>query len=313
MRVLITGGAGFIGHKLVLYLIKRGYDIAVVDSMERASRYALARLEESRVPIIKADVRSFTSYDGFDVVVHAAAYVSVEESVRDPLKYFENNVLGTARVGYECAKRGLKLVYLSSAAVYGDPVKLPVSEEHPARPQSPYGLSKLQGEEVLRNFATVYGLKYVILRLFNVYGPGQNPSYAGVITSFLKRALGGEPLIIYGDGEQTRDFIYVDDVARVIEFLIEEDVFDNEVYNVGSGEPVTIKDLAKIIVKLVGKELPIIHASPRPGDIRNSVADVSKLRKFFKVLPTPLEDGLKKTLSELSLPESRSPDPVPAR
>ncbi len=306
MKVLVTGGAGFVGHNLVLYLIKRGYDVAVVDSIERSSRYALARLEESGVPIIKADVRSFTNYDGFDVVVHAAAYVSVEESVRDPLKYFENNVLGTARVGYECAKRGLKLAYLSSAAVYGDPVKLPISEEHPARPQSPYGLSKLQGEEVLRNFTTVYGLKHVILRLFNVYGPGQNPSYAGVITSFLKRALNGEPLIIYGDGEQTRDFIYVEDVARVIEFLIEKDVFDNEVYNVGSGEPVTIKDLAKIIIKLVGKELPIIHASPRAGDIKHSVADVSKLRKFVKVLPTPLEDGLKKTLSELSLPGSRS-------
>jgi len=301
VRVLITGGAGFIGHNLVLYLIKRGYDVVVVDSMERSSSYALARLEGLRVPIIKADVRFFTDYDGFDVVIHTAAYVSVEESVRDPLKYFENNVLGTARVGYECAKRGLKLIYLSSAAVYGDPVKLPISEEHPTRPRSPYGLSKLQGEEILRNFTVVYGLKHVILRLFNVYGPGQNPSYAGVITSFLKRALDGEPLIIYGDGEQTRDFIYVDDVARVIEFLIEEDIFDNEVYNVGSGEPVTIKDLAKTIIKLVGKELPIIHVSPRPGDIKHSAAEVSKLRKFIKVLPTPLKDGLKKTLSELSL------------
>jgi UDP-glucose 4-epimerase len=305
VRVLITGGAGFIGHNLVLYLVKRGYDVVVVDSMERSSSYALAKLEGFRVPIIKADVRFFTGYDGFDVVVHTAAYVSVEESVRDPLKYFENNVLGTARVGYECAKRGLKLVYLSSAAVYGDPLELPISEEHPTRPQSPYGLSKLQGEEILRNFTVVYGLKHTILRLFNVYGPGQNPSYAGVITSFLEKALGGEPLIIYGDGEQTRDFIYVDDVARVVEFFIAEDVFDNEVYNVGSGKPVTIKELAKIIIKLVGRELPIIHAPPRPGDIRHSVANVSKLRKLVKVLPTPLEDGLKKTLGELP-PELRS-------
>jgi len=299
VKVLITGGAGFIGHNLALHLIRRGYDVVVVDSMERTSDYALRRLKEFGVPVVEGDVRRFSSYSNFDVVVHAAAYVSVEESVREPIKYLENNVLGTAKVGYECGKRGIKLVYLSSAAVYGEPQKLPIGEDHPTRPKSPYGLSKLQGEEILRNFAIVYSLKYVTLRLFNVYGPGQNSSYAGVITSFIQRALNSEPLIIYGDGEQTRDFVYVGDVAEVIEFLIKEEVFDNETYNVGSGQPITIKELAKTVMKLVNKDLPLIHEPPRPGDIRHSVADISKIMKLARIKPTPIEEGLKKTLSEL--------------
>lgn len=301
MKVLITGGAGFIGHNLALHLVKKGYDVVVVDSMERSSDYASRRLEEFRVPVIRADVKEFSGYENFDVVVHAAAYVSVEESVKEPIKYIENNVLGTARVGYECVKRGSKLVYLSSAAVYGEPLKLPISEDHPTRPQSPYGLSKLHGEEVLRNFTLVYGLKHVTLRLFNVYGPGQNPSYAGVIASFLSRALRDEPLIIYGDGEQTRDFVYVGDVAEVIEFFIKENIFDNETYNVGSGKPVTIRELANTVMKIVGKELPVIHEPPRPGDIRHSVADVSKITRLTKIKLTPIEEGLSKTLRELGL------------
>ncbi len=309
MRVLITGGAGFIGHNLALHLVRKGYDVVVVDSLERSSSFALRRLEESGIPIIKADVRGFGDYGGFDAVVHAAAYVSVEESIREPLKYIENNVLGTARVGYECARRGIGLVYLSSAAVYGEPLRLPIGEDHPVRPQTPYGLSKLQGEEVLRSYALVYGLRHVTLRLFNVYGPGQNPSYAGVITSFLERALRGEPLVIYGDGEQTRDFVYVEDVANVVEFFIREDVFDNETYNVGSGVPTTIKELARAVIRLVGRELPVVHEPPRPGDVRHSVADVSKIKKLTRIDPTPIEEGLKKVLSELKagFPNNTSP------
>lgn len=301
MKILITGGAGFIGHNVALYLIKEGYDVVVLDSMERSSNYALRRLEDYGVPVIKTNVRWFSNYGGFDVVIHGAAYVSVEESVREPLKYFENNVLGTAKVAYECVKSNSKLIYLSSAAVYGEPTKLPVSEEHPTNPQSPYGLSKLQGEEILRNFTKIYGLKHVVLRLFNVYGPGQNPQYAGVITSFLNRALKNEPLIIYGDGEQTRDFIYVDDVARVIEFFIKENIFDNETYNVGSGNPVSIKELAKTIIKITSKESLITHEPPRPGDVKHSVADVSKITRLTKIKPTTLEEGLKKTLAELRI------------
>ncbi|MEM2078849.1 MAG: SDR family NAD(P)-dependent oxidoreductase [Thermosphaera sp.] len=307
MRVLITGGAGFIGHNVARYLAKRGYDVVVVDTMERSSAFALRRLEELGVPIVRADVREYGGYGGVDVVVHAAAYVSVEESVREPIKYFENNVLGTARVGYECGKRGIRLVYLSSAAVYGEPLKLPIGEDHPVRPLSPYGLSKLQGEEVLKVFASIYGLKYVTLRLFNVYGPGQSSSYAGVVTVFLEKASRGEPLVIYGEGTQTRDFVCVEDVAKVIEHIVREEVFDNEVYNIGSGKPTTIEELARTIMKLLGRELPIVRMPPRPGDITHSVADISKIVRLTQLKPTPLEEGLKKTISELKTYGTQNP------
>ncbi|MEM0105408.1 MAG: NAD-dependent epimerase/dehydratase family protein [Zestosphaera sp.] len=299
MKVLITGGAGFIGHNVALHLEGRGYDVSIVDSMERSSKHALRRLEGFNVRVVRADVRTFSNYGHFDAVVHAAAYVSVEESLREPLKYIENNSLGTARVGYECARGGLKLIYLSSAAVYGEPLKLPVDEEHPTSPLSPYGLSKLYGEEILRNFARTYGLKHVTLRLFNVYGPGQNPAYAGVITNFMERALKGEPLIIHGDGEQTRDFIYVGDVAKIIECLIERDLFDNQTYNIGSGRPTTINQLATTIRNLINKGLAITYAPARPGDIRHSVANVGRVRKLINIQTISLEEGLKKTLDQV--------------
>ena len=224
------------------------------------------------------------------------AYVSVHESLEKPIEYLDNNVLGTARVAYNCAKHGVKLIYLSSAAVYGNPVKLPIPEDHPVNPVSPYGLSKWLGELVVGHFGSVYGLRYVVLRLFNVYGPGQNPSYAGVVAGFLERALRGEPLVIYGDGEQTRDFIYVDDVSEAILKIIEDNAFDNEVYNVGTGKPVTVKTLAETVKRIVGRDPGIVFKDPRPGDIKHSYADNTKLLKRFKTSFTPLETGLRKTL-----------------
>ena len=145
MRVLITGGAGFIGHNLTLYLAERGFDVTVLDSLERSTGFALERLRGRGIPVLEADVRSFNGYKNFDVVVHAAAYVSVPESLERPLDYLDNNALGTARVAYSCARQGVRLVYLSSAAVYGNPVKLPAQENHPVNPVSPYGLSKWLG------------------------------------------------------------------------------------------------------------------------------------------------------------------------
>uniref|UniRef100_A0A7C2BKC3 NAD-dependent epimerase/dehydratase family protein n=1 Tax=Thermosphaera aggregans TaxID=54254 RepID=A0A7C2BKC3_9CREN len=217
MKVLVTGGAGFIGHHIALHLDREGFEVSVLDSLQRANPLAITRLRESGIPLIVGDVRTFQEYGGFDIVVHAAALVNVEESIRNPLEYYDVNIMGTARVGYECSKNKIRLIYLSSAAVYGEPVKTPVSERDPVNPLSPYGLSKLVGEQILGNYSRIYGLKHVSLRLFNVYGPGQNPSYAGVISRFLTNAIEGKSLEIYGDGFQTRDFIHVEDVARVVE------------------------------------------------------------------------------------------------
>lgn len=298
MKVLVTGGAGFIGHHISLHLAHRGFEVTVLDTLERANPVGLKKLREAGVSVITGDVRYFENYGSYDAVVHAAAYVSVEESMMKPVEYIDVNAIGTARVGAECSKRGIGVIYLSSAAVYGDPVKLPVGEDHPKNPLSPYGLSKLMGEHVLAHFAKVYGLRYISLRLFNVYGPGQNPSYAGVITRFIENALVERPLVIYGDGQQTRDFIYVGDVSRLIAELLGRELFINDSVNIGTGKATRIIDLAKQIVSLTGSRSEIIFNEPRRGDIRHSVADISKLRSLLNPDFTPLEEGLRKLLSE---------------
>lgn len=299
MRILITGGAGFIGHNIALYLKNRGFEVVVIDSFEHSSPYALRRLNTYEIPVINSDARIFNSYEGFDIVIHAAAYISVEESIKDPVKYFENNVVSTARVGFECAKRRSKLIYLSSAAVYGEPIEIPIREDHPLNPKSPYGLSKLMSEQVLKQYADLYELKHIVLRLFNVYGPGQNPAYAGVINSFINRLKENKPPIIYGDGTQTRDFIYVIDVARVVEVLIERDLFNGEVYNVGSGEETSINELAEKLMNILNKRIKPIHVAERLGDIKRSSADILKLKKAIGFTPTSLEKGLREMLGAL--------------
>jgi len=257
MEILITGGAGFIGHNLAIYLKNNGFSVKVLDSFERSTDFAVRRLREADIPMVKASIVDTEEMRVFlkeaDVVIHAAAYVDVAESMEKPLIYLENNTLGTASVAKASLEAGVDLlIYLSSAAVYGNPIKLPIDENHPTRPISPYGLSKLMGEEVVRFFST-YGLKQVVLRLFNVYGPGQNAAYAGVVTRFLERARSGLLPIVYGDGGQTRDFIYVDDVAEAVKLVLKTGCVD-EIFNIGSGKPVKIRDLAASIMRLFGLE-----------------------------------------------------------
>ncbi len=301
VRVLVTGGAGFIGHNLALYLADRGYDVVVYDSLERASNLGVIKVKEKGIPVIVGDVRDEgklkSSLRDVDVVVHAAAYVDVEESFRKPLMYFNNNVLGTFSTVKCSVESNVEfVVYLSSAAVYGEPKYLPIDEKHPLEPISPYGLSKLMGEYVLNFYSRVYGLKYAILRIFNVYGPGQTGSYAGVVSKFIKRVKKGLSPIIYGDGFQTRDFIYVDDVSEAIRLVIEKRVCD--VFNVASGKEISINRLAEIILKISRLEIKPIYEAVRPGDIRRSVADISKIVKVLGFKPKiSLESGLKKLLN----------------
>jgi len=300
VKVLITGGAGFIGHNLALYLADRGFDVVVYDSLERASSLGVSRLREKGVPIIVGDVRDEvklkSSLRGVDVVVHAAAYVDVEESVRKPLMYFDNNVLGTVSTAKCSLDSNVDfLVYLSSAAVYGNPKYLPIDENHPTEPISPYGLSKLMSEYVLRFYGRVYGLRYAILRIFNVYGPGQTSSYAGVVSKFIERIKEGLPPIIYGDGSQTRDFIYVDDVSEAIKLAIEKKVCD--VFNIASGREISINELAEIILRISGLKVKPIYEDKRPGDIERSVADISKAVRILGFKPkVSLEQGLEMLL-----------------
>jgi UDP-glucose 4-epimerase len=284
VRVVITGGAGFIGSHVAAHLAGRGFRVVAVDSLERAS--AVKRLEEAGVPLVVGDLRH-VDLPPADAVVHAAAYISVEESWERPYEYMWNNAAATARVAKQCAGRGARLVYISSAAVYGEPQRLPIDEGHPTRPLSPYGLSKLAGEQVAQMLAP----GAAVLRLFNVYGPGQTGPYAGVITKFVERARRGLPPVIYGDGTQTRDFIHVSDVARFVEAVLDRGAAG--VYNVGTGRAVSIRELALFVMRLAGLGGEPAYAPPRPGDIRHSAADITKARSLGWEPRVMVEEGLR--------------------
>jgi len=284
MRIVVTGGAGFIGSHIAAYLRERGFETVAVDSLERAS--GVERLERAGVPLIKGDVR-FTDLPLADAVVHAAAYISVDESWERPYEYMWNNAAATARVAKRCANMGAHLIYISSAAVYGEPQRIPISEDHPTRPLSPYGLSKLAGEQI----AQMLTPRVAVLRLFNVYGPGQTGPYAGVVTRFLERAREGLPPVIFGDGGQTRDFVHVSDVVKFTEIVVERGA--TGVFNVGTGRAVSIRELAYMVMKIAGLDGKPVYAPPRPGDVRHSVADITRARGLGWEPRVRIEDGIK--------------------
>ena len=304
MKILVTGCCGFIGSHLVVHLVNRGYTVYCIDDLSRASRESIRIVKEYGITYNVIDVTDSDAIAEFvkrfrpDVLVHLAALIDVEESIRKPSLYTYVNVYGTSVVVEKALEYSVKrIVYISSAAVYGEPRRLPVSEEHPTEPANPYGATKLAGEHLVKVMCRLARKHYVVLRLFNVYGPRQNPSYAGVVVKTLERIVAGKPPIIYGDGMQTRDMVYVGDVVESIEKAIETQ-YVNEVYNIGSGKPVRIRDLVNLILELTGKkELKPVHVPPRPGDIRHSYADISKAKKMLGFKPkTSLRGGLAKTI-----------------
>lgn len=305
MRVLVTGAAGFIGSRLCQRLLDFGIEVHGLDDLSRGSLEKIRMLKNRGMLFHKADIRDGAAVLDVlsdvrpDAVIHLAALISVEESMRFPELYMEVNAEGTKKLVDAANKAGVsRLVHASSAAVYGEPIKLPVAEDHPTRPLSPYGLSKLMSEEyVVSGF--MGREKSLIFRIFNVYGPGQRPEYAGVITKFMERLSEGRPPIIFGDGNQTRDFIHVDDVVEAFIRALEIPLERATIVNLGSGRPVKIIELARIMTKLYGMEAEPIHAPPRPGDIRDSYADISLARKVLGWSPRiSLEDGLRKLIKE---------------
>jgi len=305
LKVLITGGAGFIGHHLAIYLKNLGYDVTCVDNLLRSSKEAINALRDEGINLLVADVTDYHSLSNAlkdsrpDVIVHAAALISVTESFIIPDEYIKCNAIGTlnaARLGCELGID--RFIYISSAAVYGNPIKLPIAEDHPLNPISPYGLSKLMGEEVVKLYSRICGVKYVILRLFNVYGLRQPLNeYSGVVRKFVERVSMGLSPIIYGDGSQSRDFIHVTDVCRAVELSLSTKAF-NDVYNVGSGRPISINELAELIISASGLNLKPIYEAPRAGDIKHSYADISKIcnRLGFKPSVT-IEEGIKELIT----------------
>jgi UDP-glucose 4-epimerase len=304
LRILVTGGAGFIGSHLTEGLIHRNLEIICLDNFSYGVHKNLETIiDDSNLEVVEGDIRDRTLLSkickDIEAVIHLAAVVSVEKSFERPWETNEINVTGTIDLLDVCVKnRVRRFIYISSAAVYGLPLRLPVDENHPTNPISPYGASKLAAEQYVRAFSKAYGLETAILRIFNAYGSRQRISqYSGVISIFIEQALKGEQLTIYGDGTQTRDLIYVEDVVDAIMKSIEHEKVTDAVINIASGKPTKIKDLAKTVINLVGKGLEIKYLPDKKGDIKHSYARTEKALELidFKA-KTSLEEGLKKIL-----------------
>jgi UDP-glucose 4-epimerase len=286
-KVLVTGGAGFIGSHVVDRLVNDGYEVRVIDNLSTGNLDNIQNhLNSGRVEFVKGDIREASTVkvtlEGVDAVIHLAALVSVPLSIQNPTLTFDINLLGTLNLLRSSIEKSIdRFVFVSSCAVCGDPKSLPVNEETPTDPISPYAESKLIGERYCLGFSEKQLLESVVLRFFNVYGPRQTMNdYSGVITRFLECCDRKLPLTIYGDGSQTRDFVNVTDVAAAVVASMESKV-TGEVFNIGSGRPTTINELAKSIIELTGSKNGVRFEKARAGDIKDSYADVSKAKKLL--------------------------------
>lgn len=299
-RVLVTGGAGFIGSHLVDRLVAEGYGVRVLDDLSAGRLENIAGyLRAGGVDFVKGDVRDSVvvakCLDGVDVVVHLAALTSVTFSVEHPDLTFDVNAFGTLNLIKACAEQAVgKFVFVSSCAVYGDPQVLPVDEGCKTNPISPYAESKLLGERYCLDFHAKHVLRSVVLRFFNVYGPRQPLNdYSGVITRFIDRVRQKLPLVVYGDGLQSRDFVNVQDVVEGVLASMRTVDAQGQVFNVGSGVATSINELAETVLELAGVELEIRHETPRVGDILHSYANISKAKKVLGYKPqVSLREGL---------------------
>ena len=310
MNILITGGAGFIGSNLIRYMLKNTSfidKIIILDNLHSSNViYIKDLLKYRKIKFIKGDIRDKSvlseCLNDVDVVVHLAALIDVEESFRDPFIYEDVNSRGTLSLLYSSVKnRVSKFIYASSAAVYGDIEKIPVREDECCHPISPYAVTKLLGEYYCNVYSREYGIECTVLRFFNVYGPGMAMSaYRGVIYNFLINALRGLPLTIFGSGDQMRDFIYVDDVAKSIILSMQNRIGGFQVYNVGTGIGISISSLAQMVSRIMREDIKIKYMSPRKGDIKKSVADISRISAEVGFFPSiKLSEGLIKTLEYL--------------
>ena len=300
MKVLITGGAGFIGKHLTKFLLDRGCHITIFDNFSNSEKEDVSFLVDMDVKIIEGDITDLQSIvdavKDHDVVVHLAAKISVPESVKNPDETFHVNVDGTKNLLIACKKNHIKkLIAASSAAVYGKGSEhLKLTENSPMNPISPYGESKVRMEEEIRKFILEYKIDSVILRFFNIFGDWQSPEYAGVITKFIKKIKDKESLEIFGDGKQTRDFISVNDVTNSIYCAINDGSVGT--YNIASGKAVTINELATLMISLSGKDLSIKYLDSKEGDVRYSQADIILSEKEINFSPKSGLAEIKKLL-----------------
>jgi UDP-glucose 4-epimerase len=305
MKVLVTGGAGFIGSNLVRALLERGDDVRVLDNFSTGQRTNLDGLE---VEIVEGELRSYervhNAVRGTEVVFHLGALGSVPRSVQDPLTSGAVNVEGTLNVMLAARDEGIRrVVFASSSSIYGNQPELPLRESMPPDPISPYGVAKLAAERYCVSFSRVYhSFEAVVLRYFNVFGPRQDPNsqYAAVVPLFITAIAAGEPVTIFDDGEQSRDFTFVDNVVAANLLAADAGGANGRIFNVSAGAPVTVNTLAETIGRLLDKPVERRYLPARPGDLRDSWADVDEGRRVLGYQPrVELDEGLRRTAAFL--------------
>jgi UDP-glucose 4-epimerase len=304
-RILITGGAGFVGSNLA-YELATDNSVIIVDDLSTGRVENIAGIiDKENVTFIKSSIRDMHMLQdmlkGVDFVFHQAAICSVPRSVDDPILTNDVNITGTLNVLLAAKNNSVKkVIFASSSSVYGDTPNLPKTEDVIPNPQSPYAVTKLAGEHYCKVFYQTYKLPTVCLRYFNVYGPLQNPDsqYAAVIPRFMSRVSQGKSPIIYGDGNQTRDFTFVQDIIQAN--IIAAETNATGIFNIGTGGNTTINALAEAIIKIMGKDLGLIYEEPRTGDIRDSLADISKAKAIGYKPRYSLEEGLRETIGGFS-------------
>lgn len=303
MKILVTGGAGFIGRHLVRSLLKGKNEIIIYENFSNSSKTELQEIKND-VKIIKGDLTNFdllkNSLKDVDNVIHLAANIDILKSIKHPEKSHKINVIGSMNLLRASVINGVSgVIGASSAAIYGDPKIVPVNEKTVPNPVSPYGADKLSMENYFKAFSNTYDLNTISLRFFNVYGIGQSNSYAGVITKFIEKIENDKPLLIFGDGKNTRDYVYIDDLIQGIQKSLKKIKGKRgDVYNIASGHSYSVNNLSKILLTIYKKKLKIIYNPFRKGDLRYSATSISLAKKELDYVPKfTLKNGLSKMLS----------------
>jgi UDP-N-acetylglucosamine/UDP-N-acetyl-alpha-D-glucosaminouronate 4-epimerase len=304
LKALVTGGGGFIGSHLVDRLLSEGHDVRVLDNFATGKRENLLGVID-QVELVEGDVQSYerahTAVGDAEVVFHQAALPSVPRSVQDPLTSNATNVTGTLNVLLAARDASVRrVVFASSSSVYGANPELPKREEMATLPIAPYAVAKQAAESYCRSFTHVFGLETVALRYFNVFGPRQDPlsQYSAVIPNFITASLRGTESVIFGDGEQSRDFTYIDNVVEANVCAMNAEGAAGGTFNVAAGERTSLNRLVELVAEITGRPLVPRHESPRPGDVRHSEADVSRAESELGYRPVvSLEEGLRRTIA----------------
>lgn len=302
MRYVVTGGAGFIGSNTVEEIVRRGHGVVVLDDLSAGKEENLAEVR-NKITFIKGSITDLEivrkAFQEADYVLHLAARTSVPRSVKDPAETNRVNVEGTLNVLLAARDAKVKrVVFAASSSAYGETAELPKTESMPPAPISPYGVSKFVGELYAQVFGRCYGLENVSLRYFNVFGPRQDPSspYSGVLSRFITCFLDDQQPVVYGDGEQSRDFTYVENVVQANLLACEAPCASGKVYNIGTGSRITLNETLRLLGRITGKSIAAKYDPPREGDIRDSQADIALGRSVLGYDPrVGFEEGLRRT------------------